>query len=468
MWGWGSQTTVPCVFYPKTGDGGGLAVLEVPMDPSDLPTSCLKAALYDANAQSSTTSRLVELEPTGTRKATFSATCAGDARNFRSFSHEMWPDDAHGGGWLTIENQVAHFDNCTVMDKDVYHYVRNDRVVRWEPRAAEHGGSATNPMRPVASPWDYYNPQTVQLDVPNAFTTMKVTCDDDADKIDDVVYWMHASGVTVGAGVDAKGDERAMYVVSMRNLNAIAFFYADGGDDDDDGDDAKLASGGEAPGGGGRGGRGALAWTIASPSGGSGHVPSDFAFASADEAFYTPHNPRLWDGGRTLTLMDDGLQRPGCKQLTSHVNVGCYARALALTLDYENRTASRLWEFAYPLVAPNRTAAMARDDLSNGDGGTVELLENGRALVAFGSVARGGSAHDGWQRRRRLGARSGAATETRIFEIAPPSTKALAEMSFDEPDFTDGNFRIVTRAGIAGEAAQPPIDIAQSFSYEYD
>ena len=111
---------------------------------------------------------------------------------------------------------------------------------------------------------------------------------------------------------------------------------------------------------------------------------------------------------------------------------------------------------------------MARDDLSNGDGGTVELLENGRALVAFGSVARGGSAHDGWQRRRRLGARSGAATETRIFEIAPPSTKALAEMSFDEPDFTDGNFRIVTRAGIAGEAAQPPIDIAQSFSYEYD
>ena len=57
MWGWGSQTTVPCVFYPKTGDGGGLAVLEVPMDPSDLPTSCLKAALYDANAQSSTTSR---------------------------------------------------------------------------------------------------------------------------------------------------------------------------------------------------------------------------------------------------------------------------------------------------------------------------------------------------------------------------------------------------------------------------
>ena len=48
---------------------------------------------------------------------------------------------------------IAHFDNCTVMDKDVYHYVRNDRVVRWEPRAAEHGGSATNPMRPVASPW---------------------------------------------------------------------------------------------------------------------------------------------------------------------------------------------------------------------------------------------------------------------------------------------------------------------------
>ena len=41
-------------------------------------------------------------------------------------------------------------------------------------------------------------------------------------------------------------------------------------------------------------------------------------------------------------------------------------------------------------------------------------------------------------------------------------------MSFDEPDFTDGNFRIVTRAGIAGEAAMPPIDIAQSFSYEYD
>ena len=40
---------------------------------------------------------------------------------FRSFSHELWPDDddgdGGGGGWLTIENEVARYANCTFMDE---------------------------------------------------------------------------------------------------------------------------------------------------------------------------------------------------------------------------------------------------------------------------------------------------------------------------------------------------------------
>ena len=34
------------------------------------------------------------------------------------------------------------------------------------------------------------------------------------------------------------------------------------------------------------GGRGELMWTIAAPQGGSGHVPSDFAFDDDDDAFF--------------------------------------------------------------------------------------------------------------------------------------------------------------------------------------
>ena len=75
-----------------------------------------------------------------------------------------------------------------------YHYVRNDRVVRWS--GGGHGGEAANALWPVASPWDYYNPQSVRADVPNSFMKMRLTCDNGTTELDDVVYWMHASGAT--------------------------------------------------------------------------------------------------------------------------------------------------------------------------------------------------------------------------------------------------------------------------------
>ena len=37
VWGYGSKTTVPCVFYPFTGDGGGLAMLEARAAPRRAP-----------------------------------------------------------------------------------------------------------------------------------------------------------------------------------------------------------------------------------------------------------------------------------------------------------------------------------------------------------------------------------------------------------------------------------------------
>ena len=54
--------------------------------------------------------------------------------------------------------------------------------------------------------------------------------------------------------------------------------------------------------------------------------------------------------------MDDGQQRPGCMsggtKDNKHVAIGCYSRALALTIDAVAGTARLLWQFAWPLDAP--------------------------------------------------------------------------------------------------------------------
>ena len=151
--------------------------------------------------------------------------------------------------------------------------------------------------------------------------------------------------------------------------------------------------------------------------------------------------------------------RPGGGPAGSRVVLGCFSRALALSLDASARGGARaalLWQFAYPLDDPSDADAEARVDLANADGGTVELLENGHALVEFGKVARRGA---------RARAAWGDGYATRVFEVVPElstrTARAVAELAIPRSHVLDGQYRVAPRASIAGESAQAPFDVAR-------
>ena len=169
----------------------------------------MSASLYDANRSAATTARLVEprRRAAGARRA--EATCAGAPEAVRAFSHEVWPDAGDGAGYLTVENAVAYYANVTIMDGAAGHALahRPDRALGAGARGERGAGGD---LRPVTSPWDHFDPQRLRLDVPNAFMTLDVSCDGGNSSLRDVVYWMHVSGVTVGAGVDAARRNRTI------------------------------------------------------------------------------------------------------------------------------------------------------------------------------------------------------------------------------------------------------------------
>ena len=96
------------------------------------------------------------------------------------------------------------------------HYVKADRVVRWDP--------LKNTILPVADLTDHFNPQSMHVDT-SVIITQDLSCNAGENMINDVYYWLHASGVTVGLSHDG---ETSLYVVSLRSLNAVAAFRADG------------------------------------------------------------------------------------------------------------------------------------------------------------------------------------------------------------------------------------------------
>ena len=197
VWGYGEPTVV-CVF---THVGDDLAILAVPRDPSAVPPSCVgtmakRYASDDDGSLFTETSRLERIHPTGRSVETYTESCSGaDPLAYRALSHEMWPDDAAGGGLLTIESTIVEYHNCSSWGEDddmarnvsvssasadalnastafstpCYNrseapiilgsparYVKSDRVVRWEPTRGE--------LVPVADLAAHFNPQAMHAD----------------------------------------------------------------------------------------------------------------------------------------------------------------------------------------------------------------------------------------------------------------------------------------------------------------
>src|SRR5581483_4448290 len=98
--------------------------------------------------------------------------------------------------------------------------------------------------------------------------------------------------------------------------------------------------------------------------------PSDFVFATPDDAFYAQHDAHelAHKNKRQMRILmfDDGTTRPASQG-------GPYARGIEYELDLHKRTISKVWEFR------------PRVDLSCSALGSARRLCNGHTIVDFGA-----------------------------------------------------------------------------------
>merc|ERR1719198_457657 len=134
-----------------------------------------------------------------------------------------------------------------------------------------------------------------------------------------VLDWVHVSSIAVGTEDN--------YLVTLRNLNTVVSLR--------------------------RGGDKALLWVLSS----SLSDRSNFEFENDAAKFYQPHAVEQLPNGNIL-LMDDGNDRPGCKNggtegLTDeNAYAGCFSRAVMYELDWNHNKrgkAKLVWQFEYPV-----------------------------------------------------------------------------------------------------------------------
>jgi hypothetical protein len=109
-----------------------------------------------------------------------------------------------------------------------------------------------------------------------------------------------------------------------------------------------------------------IAWRI-------GRFHSDFAFPNPGDQFYHEHFVRMLDSGNLL-LFDNGNGRPAAEG-------GQYSRALELALDWNSRTATKVWEYRHRLSSSGGAPVYKYADKV----GSAERLENGNTIIMFGA-----------------------------------------------------------------------------------
>ena len=97
-----------------------------------------------------------------------------------------------------------------------------------------------------------------------------------------------------------------------------------------------------------------------------GGVGSHFTFPDPSDRFYHQHSPKELANGNIL-LFDNGNTRPEAEG-------GEYTRALELELDFDNLTATKVWEYRH---SPDLFAFCCSN---------VTRLDNGNSLLVFGST----------------------------------------------------------------------------------
>ena len=207
----------------------------------------------------------------------------------------------------------------------------------------------------------YFDPVTTHVSAPNSYTTEKtLMCSDSVaapwTDVHNVSDWSHMSSVSEGTDV---------YVVALRNLDAVLAFYKAGSGD-------------------------GLAWMISSnrnvtSSSQARGVPS-FTFESHLHRFYNPHDAQLIEetdaaSGATTTsllLFDDGNNRNHCSADDGTTNAtGCFSRAIEYSLDFREQTVTVVWQFEWEKLygGEGSLVALEREDLFVHDGGSVTYVD---------------------------------------------------------------------------------------------
>jgi hypothetical protein len=155
--------------------------------------------------------------------------------------------------------------------------------------------------------------------------------------------------------------------------------------------------------------------------------------------------------------MDDGNSRPGC--LGASTNADCYSRAVAYALDETARTASLVWQSAYPVSRDDASSGAVRsEDLYDYDGGSISRLGDDRYVVGYTSTAKDGSGD--------------FLNHSYVFEVdATDGEKVYAKVQrtstnerTNKRERTEEDSEDATKQPTGGTTAPRPVDSANSFA----
>jgi hypothetical protein len=115
-----------------------------------------------------------------------------------------------------------------------------------------------------------------------------------------------------------------------------------------------------------------LEWRLGDAGQIEGHTPGDFSFPNPNDRFYHQHSATELPNGNIL-LFDNGNLRPAAEG-------GQYSRGLELALNFETKTATKVWEYRHE----NRHTTDPSDFLYSAAVSNVTRLGNGNTVVMFG------------------------------------------------------------------------------------
>lgn len=352
------------------------------------------------------TSYLATIAPDGRTLSEVSTSCSGPGINWEQINHEA-RISSDQKSVLTVKQTVAKmpvnkkklfFENTSV------EYYIKDHVATWHLDSTDDGGSDDD-LQMLYDVEKYVNPRDDRITAENSMTWLTdLSCD--TDEISEALDWSHTSSIYPGRG---------LYIVSLRNVDTVMAFNQDGS---------------------------GVAWILSSTL-----DNTNFTFSSTHDKFYDVHDAQLISHDE-LILMDDGNNRPGCKDNSA----SCFSRAIKYKLDFVHGTVKLIWqfEFGFEIDKSISYSEAARKDLWVFDGGSVSYdAQHGYYYPAF-TVANG--TEDGFAYGRYAW----------IFEVDENETirsEIRVQKSYWDLD-ESGLYRAIPHSCIYGESAQSPFNVS--------